>query len=352
MNEDAFSLLATGDIELINCAVHALRGFVALHSEVHPHKERKWDALVHLEIEGRRLKYDCKVKTKIDRHAVLRDMKARGDVTKASLLVTSTLSNELAATCRELGIQFIDTAGNAFINDGNGLYIFISGRRADDSSRFALEGSTITPAALRMMFAFLADPSMLNAAYRDISVAVRVSTGAIGKVFETLEARGFIAKAPNGKRIIAAPDLLLSEWATGYLGRLKPKLKTYRFRGPSPAEFSARWNPGYRESAWGWGGEAAAAIQTGHLKPETCTVYIDMDAPGALHAMVKDFKLKADPSGPIEIVHAFWNMDFFTESFPTVPLPLIYADLLGTNDSRNLAVAKLIAAEVLQNVRS
>jgi hypothetical protein len=279
---------------------------------------------------------------------MLRDLKARGLATTDRLLVSSPLSHELAATCRELGIQFIDAAGNAYINDGKGLYIYISGRRAHDESWNALEGSTVTPTALRMMFAFLADPSMLNAAYRDISVAARVATGAIGKVFDTLEARGFIAKAPNGKRIIAAPELLLSEWATGYLSRLKPKLKTYRFRGPSPHDFREKWNPGIRVAVWS--GETAAAIRTRHLTPETCTVYIDMEDPNAFRDMVKDYKLKVDPKGPIEVTQAFWNMDYFTDTFPTVPLHLIYADLLETNNSRNLSVAKQIASEVLDHV--
>jgi hypothetical protein len=350
MNDDHLFLADTAENELINRALHALGCAVDIHRQVLPHEEGQSDTVILLEIAGRKLKYDCEVKGKIDRHSMLRDLKARGMATTGSLLVSSPLSHELAASCRELGIQFVDTAGNAYIHDGNGLYIFISGRRGNDKSQNVLEGSTINTAALRIMFAFLADPSMLNAPYRDISAAVRVSTGAIGKVFETLEARGFIAKAPNGARVIAAPELLLSEWSTGYLSRLKPKLKTYRFRGVSANEFFRRWAPGFRVSAWG--GETAAALHTGHLKAETCTVYIDKDELNTLPDMVKDLRLKADPTGPIEVVQAFWNMDHFANTFPTVPLHLVYADLLETNDSRNLLVAKEIASDILHHVRN
>lgn len=335
--------------DLIDRALSELEQSIDARGKVLAPKNAPWDGCVLLEVGGQKLTYRCEVKGRIDRRSVLLDLKARGLAVPDGLLVTTLLSQELAATCRELGVQFIDAAGNAYLNNGAGLYVFVSGRRASEPSLNPVESATITPAALRVMFAFLADPSMLNAPYREIAPAVRVSTGAIGKVFDTLQARGFIATAPNGDRVIAAPDLLLGEWATGYLSRLKPKLKAYRFSGPSVQEFIERWVPEYRESAWG--GEQGAAIQTKHLKPGACTIHIQMDEPQALRDLVRDFRLKADPAGPIEVVEAFWNMDWFADRFPTVPLPLIYADLLGTHDSRNLTVAKHIASEVINHVR-
>jgi hypothetical protein len=208
---------------------------------------------------------------------------------------------------------------------------------------------TITPAAVRMMFAFLAIPSMLNAPYRDISVSVQVSTGAIGKIFEVLEARGFIGVAPDGRRIITSPELMLGEWATGYLSRLRPKLKKFRFTISNPNDFLG-WNPGLRVSAWG--GEVAAQMLTKHLNPATFTIYVDMEAEvRALPDLVQRHRLRADPHGPIEVVQPFWNMDYFADSFPTVPLHLVYADLLGTQDPRNLTVASQLSREVIQHVR-
>ncbi|WP_312547403.1 type IV toxin-antitoxin system AbiEi family antitoxin [Massilia sp.] len=336
------------EADLIGRAIAELEETLDLHGRILPKKAHQWDADVLLEVAGQQLRYVCEVKHKIDRRSALLDLKTRGLAKPEGLLVTSYLSHELASACRELGLQFLDTAGNAYLDNGAGLFVYISGRRPHDLSRNTLEQATITPAALRMMFAFLADPSMLNAPYREIAPAVMVSTGAISKVFDTLETRGFIATLPGGKRVIAAPELLLGEWATGYLSRLKPKLKSYRFSGASPAEFSRRWFPENGVSAWG--GEPAAAMHTGHLTPGSCTVYIDISEQRVLRELVSDFKLKADPAGPIEVIQAFWNMDRFATSTPTVPLPLIYADLLGTHDARNLTVAKQIAAEIMDDL--
>jgi hypothetical protein len=311
------------------------------------HAERDADAAVLLAINGRKLRYECAVKKKVDRYALPLDLLNRLGNAQHTLLVSSPLSQEMANRCRELGLQFIDTAGNAYINDGAGVYVYVTGRRGGDLHQ-APVNNTMTPALLRMMFAFLAEPAMLNAPYRDISIRAQVSTGAIGKALDTLESRGLVGTTAGGKRMIRTPELFLNEWASGYAGRLKPKLRKYRFATDDLDKFLNRWNPGLRLSAWG--GEPAAMILTRHLKPEEGTIYVDMDDPHALRDIVKEFRLRADPQGRIEIVEMFWNADDFTESFPTVPPHLVYADLMATHDSRNIAVARQIAPAIIQHV--
>jgi hypothetical protein len=253
----------------------------------------------------------------------------------------------MASRCRELGLQFIDTAGNAYINDGAGIYIYVTGRRSEDKLLGAAQ-STMTPALLRMMFAFLAEPALLNALYRDIASKAGVSMGAIGKAFETLETRNLIGTTASGKRMIRTPELFLNEWASGYTGRLKPKLRKYRFTTDSLDSFINNWNPGLWLSAWS--GEVAAMTLTRHLKPEECTLYVDMKNPNALRDIVQDFRLRADPQGGIEIVDMFWNPADFSDWFPTVPPHLVYADLMATHDPRNIAVARQIAADVIDHI--
>jgi hypothetical protein len=156
-----------------------------------------------------------------------------------------------------------------------------------------------------------------------------------------------IGSTASGKRMIRTPELFLNEWASGYAGRLKPKLRKYRFAIDNLDAF-LNWNPEFRLSAWG--GEPAAMILTHHLKPQECTVYVDMDDSHALKNIVKSFRLRADPQGCVEIVEMFWNPDHFTDSFPTVPHHLIYADLMATHDSRNIAVARQIMPGIIQHV--
>jgi len=335
-----------GKADLVVAALDALRGSTGIQGDILEDPDADAGATVLLTISGRKLRYDCEVKNKVDRYALPLDLLNRTDNAQHTLLVSPPVSPDMANRCRDIGLQFIDTAGNAYINDGAGIYVQVTGRRGNAGFQLPTN-NTMTPAVLRMMFAFLAEPALLNAPYRDISAKARVSTGAIGKAFETLESRGLIGTAAGDKRMIRTPELFLNEWASGYAGRLKPKLRKYRFAIDNLDRFLT-WNPGFRLSAWG--GEPAAMMLTGHLKPEECTIYVDMDDLNALKDIVKDFRLRADPHGRIDIVEMFWNPDHFNDSFPTVPPHLVYADLMATHDSRNIAVARQIAPGIIQHV--
>lgn len=330
----------------IASALEALHDSTRIQGEVLDMPNDDTVAAVLLTINGRKLRYDCKIKKKVDRYALPLNLLNRLGNAQRALLVSSPLSPDMATRCRDIGLQFIDTAGNAYINDGAGIYIYVTGRRGDAEIQFPAN-NTMTPGALRMMFAALAEPTLLNAPYRDISMHARIAIGAISKAFDTLESRELIGSTADGKRMIRTPELFLNEWASGYAGRLKPKLRKYRFAIDNLDEF-LNWSPGFRLSAWG--GEPAAMILTGHLKPQECTVYIDMDDPHALKDIVKSFRLRADPRGRIEIVEMFWNPDHFADSFPTVPLHLIYADLMASHDSRNIAVARQLVPGIIQHV--
>jgi len=350
MNKLHFLTHETG---LVAKALDELNNSAGIAGEILPavDSDSDTDASVLLRIGGQKLRYRCEVKNKVDRYSLLLDLIDRPGAMQNTLLVSHTLSQDMANRCRELGLQFMDMAGNAYINDGKGIYIYVSGRRGNEDARATANDATMTPATLKMMFAFLADPALLNAPYRDISIRALVSTGAIGKVFDTLEARRLIATTADGKRMIRSPQLFLNEWASGYASRLKPKLKKIRFAINDIEKFHY-WNPGFRLSAWGWSGEVGAMHLTKHLQPEECTVYMNMDNSHELKEMVKQFRLRADPEGRIEVVEMFWNSDYFTKWFPTVPPHLIYADLIATQDSRNIAVAQLISSEVIEHVHN
>jgi hypothetical protein len=340
----------TNETSLVAKALDELSSSAGIQGEILPALLVHADAAVLLHIGEKELRYSCEIKKKLDRYSLLLDLIDRSGALQNTLLVSPPLSQDMAKRCRELGLQFIDTAGNAYINDGKGIYVHVTGRRGNEDTWAMKNDATMTPATLRMMFAFLADPSLLNAPYRDISIRAMVSTGAIGKAFDTLEARHLIATTADGKRMIRSPQLFLNEWASGYASRLKPKLKKFRFAIDNLDNFRNRWNPGFRLSAWGWGGEVGATHLTKHLQPEECTVYIDMEDPHALRDMVQQFRLRADPAGRLEVIQMFWNSDYFTDWFPTVPPHLIYADLIATQESRNIAVAQQIASEVIKHV--
>lgn len=339
------SFVLNREAELVALALDALRDATGIQGDILDHPDAGADATVLLTVNGRKLRYDCEIKKTVDRYALPLGLLNKLGNAQHTLLISSLLSPDMADRCRDIGLQFIDTAGNAYINDGAGIYVHVTGRRGN-TVRQVRADNTMTPAALKMMFAALAEPALLNAPYRDISIRARISTGAITKAFDTLTARELIGTA-GGKRIIRTPELFLNEWASGYAGRIKPKLRKYRFTTDNVDRF-LNWVPELGMSAYG--GERAAMYLTGHLKPEAYTIYADMNDLTVLRDIVKHCRLRADPQGRIDVVEMFWNPEHFVEWFPTVPPHLVYADLMATHDSRNITVARQIAPAIIQHV--
>ena len=90
-------------------------------------------------------------------------------------------------------MPFLDTAGNAYLHEP-GLHVYITGEKpaAGETPIVGAQGGG-TATALRVVFALLCNPKLLNAPYREIVEAANVALGAIGWVFFDLEKRGYIA---------------------------------------------------------------------------------------------------------------------------------------------------------------
>jgi hypothetical protein len=304
------------------------------------------DALIEIRVDGKRLPLFAEVKA-VDRVVGLATVKNQlGKHAKRGVLITPYLTAELADHCRKnLDLQFIDTVGNAYLR-APGLYVFVRGERppAKEKAMGARGGGTVT--ALKVVFALLCKPELLNAPYRDIVEAAGVALGAVGWVFFDLHGRGYIAGGLRKRnRQLLEPDRLLDEWVTNFPLKLRPKLNPRRFQAPEP-----RW---WEKAQLGhgayWGGEVAAAKLTGHLRPATYTIYLHPDADQAtIPTLVKDHRLHADPQGNVEFLDAFWNFQTKADDPDIVPPVLVYADLMATVDARNLNVAKQIRDEYIK----
>src|SRR5712691_2038832 len=90
---------------------------------------KRADAMIEIHAKGKRFPFFAEVKA-VDRVVALAMVKDQlGKHAKRGVLVTPYLTAELADHCRkELDLQFIDTAGNAYLR-APGLYVFVHGGR-------------------------------------------------------------------------------------------------------------------------------------------------------------------------------------------------------------------------------
>lgn len=285
----------------------------------------------------------------VDRFAHLADLKNRfGEQVEERLVIVPRITDEMANKCKDLHLQFIDTAGNAYLKR-LGLYVFIKGLRHDKNLLVAKpEGKRAgTATNLRVVFVLLCKQELLNATYREIKDIAGVALGTIGWIFYDLDHRRYTLKDKDG-RVLQERKKLIQEWITNYPIKLRPKLNTRRFKAPDADWWKTVDITKYKAQ---WGAEVAATKLTGYLRPQTYTIYFQAkDKQKNITEMVIANKLRADPQGEIELLDAFWNFD--EETLPeNVPPILIYADLLTTLEPRNLDTAKLIYDKYIDDER-
>jgi len=328
------------DRPVLEAALAALNRTAGLTARVVGPRDRHpahADAVLEIRAEGRTFRFVAEVKA-VDRFETPAQVKRQfTGHAPAPLLVAPYITRGTAERCRDLRLAFIDTAGNAYL-DRPGLLVWVIGQeRPAELKRHRFRA--LHPAGLRITFALLCRPHLVQATYRAIAQAANVALGTVGPALKDLEARGFVRAGAAARRLLE-PRRLLEEWVTHYLTALRTKLNPRRFDGDLEALEKADLE-GYGAC---WGGEVAADRLTHMLQPATFTIY----AGEPIGALVAGQRLRARPAGRIEVLDIFWKFDPERDRLGLVPPPLIYADLLATQDGRNIEAAKLIYDQFIE----
>lgn len=304
------------------------------------------DASVDLVLDGQTYRYIAECKKNVDRKAQVDqiDLQLR-QIGSRLMLVTDYLSKELAEHCRTLGLQFIDTHGNAYLR-APGLFVFTAGEKDEHRRRSSKAPKGLTSqAALRVIFALLSKPELVGATFKDISVFSGVALGTAYNVLEDLERRGYLIAGSKQARTLLEPHRLVEEWVINFPTTLRTKLNSRRFSSPDPhwwqhvdiADFHAAW-----------GSEVAAVKMLKHLKPSTQTLYVDStEMSSVITRLAKQIRLRPDPDGPIEILEKFWSLAIESEPGIAPPL-LVYSDLLALLDPRAKETAAMIKEKFIE----
>jgi hypothetical protein len=162
--------------------------------------------------------------------------------------------------------------------------------------------------------------------------------GTVNWVIEALRKAGHLVDLEGAAHRLVKRDILLENWVAAYPQQLRPK----NLLGRHVAQNATWWLTADLKACNAlWGGETAAALETGYLEPETTTVYVDENP----NNLIIRYKLKRDPLGPIHVFKKFWH--FEDGERLAVPYILTYADLLATGDDRNAEAARIIYEQEL-----
>jgi len=324
--------------EILNAAKLAFEeatGFCITILEVEPAEKIRPDAVLQIDapdVEPK--KFHAEIKgfiTKATIGHVVRQIRRFG---KPGILVTRHVTPPMAEKLKELNIAFIDTAGNAYINELP-FFVYIIGQKKKEIPAAETIVRAFRPTGLKVVFALLCLPELVKAPYRDIAGAANVALGTVGWVMYDLRKLNFLVdRGKHGRKLINT-DKLLDTWIHAHARELRPKLYIGHY-GATSEEWWEKINLG--KNQFFLGGEPAAARLTDYLKPETITIY----GPEEINKFLIVNHLKKDPQGKIEIFQKFWNFDYPWNYKTLVPPLLIYADLIATADDRNIETARII----------
>lgn len=257
-----------------------------------------------------------------------------------TLLVADHVSPPLAERLRALGLQFVDAAGNAFLNHPP-LLVWVKGERPLEPLTAPAAGRAFQASGLRVLFALLAVSGLAREPYRVIAQRAGVAHGTVGCVMAELPQLGFLAEI-GGQRRLLQPERLLRQWVEAFARTLRPKLVLQTLRSPM-IDWWRELDP--REFGLVLGGEAAAARLTGMIEPEMLTLY---GAKADMKRFILRRPLRTDPRGNVEILQQFWHFD--PDPPELAPTLLIYADLLATGDARCLEAARALEGGILDRL--
>ncbi len=311
------------------------------------------DAVVELRDNGARLAVEIKKwAAQVNVGAIINQIRNLAEPGQG-LLVADYINPKLGERLKAADIQFLDTAGNAYINQ-QPVYIYIKGNKPQQA--FAQKdrvktGRAFQPTGMKVVFAFLRDEKLVNAPYREIADQAAVALGTVGRVIGDLIAHGFLLEGFNkNQRELADFDLLLDRWAEAYPVRLKRKNEIGTFTTDNPDW----WKTIYPEKFDAeWGGEIAVAKYTNYLNPQQGLIYIDQTnmADFLQAARLIKFESHNRQDMLIDLVEPFWKNaknEVKTKHVGLVHPIIAYADLIETGDIRNLDAANKLRESYLR----
>ena len=188
------------------------------------------DKILQMEVNNKTFQYCVEIKNNVTKANIGLMVQLKERLPNPLLLVTNHINEFIAEHLKENKIEFIDTAGNAFINQPP-FYVFVKGNRPNEKFRDIQQGQAFRPTGLKVVFVFLCCPDFINKTYRDIARAAGVALGNIGWVITDLKNNGFVLDIGKRGRKLVQKEQLLNRFVEEYPKRLRQQLLIGRYTG-------------------------------------------------------------------------------------------------------------------------
>ncbi|SHI54745.1 type IV toxin-antitoxin system AbiEi family antitoxin [Flavobacterium haoranii] len=253
---------------------------------------------------------------------------------KKILFVGEYIAKDVAETLMENNINYLDVAGNCYINTDT-IKIIIEGRK-QIKPKNVNQARAFQEAGLKLLLLLLSLEESSEYSYRVLADKSNIALGSVSQIMKELEENNFILKT-NDKRIIKNREELIERWVVAYNETLKPRLFRKSYKAINLEELRKTVNNSDDNLIF-FGGEPAAEKITNYLKPLEYIIYTNEE----LNQLGKQLKLIPDQEGNVKVYNTCWTENLFNKYSHVAPSLVVYADLIGSGNNRNIETAKMI----------
>ncbi len=266
------------------------------------------------------------------------------------VLISTFISPNQAKILKAHNKQFIDLAGNTFINTPQ-VYIDIQGKKKSTLNEYfelqILTGKAFQPKGMKLVLMLLLQPELINAPLRTIAKMSEISLGTAKQVVDDLIVQGFVVEklssAKKQHKELINIRSLLTKWLDAYPAKFAAKFSQEIYIA---RDVSLLQNLDLNPVEALWGGEYAAELWDNYLRAKEYLLYVHPDAKNDILKKARLQKLTPNVpnhAGHVRVIVAEPPLainKIKDLNRPTVHKYLIYANLLLSSDSRMIDAAR------------
>lgn len=283
--------------------------------------------------------YNVEIKGEL-RNQALPQIYQHNEEFKPFMLVASRISSAIKKQLQINNVAYLEANGNFYLKEGNKMFWIDAHEplKIENDNR----NRAFTKTGLKVLFAFLENPTLINQSYRQIAEQTGTSIGNITNIIQGLKQENFILSIDKNTLKLNNVKSLITKWVDGFMKNLKPTLRIGTFRFLKEDDLLAWKDLKLETTKTVWGGEPAGDLLTNYLHPAEFTIYTDESR----NELIKNYKLIPDEKGNVKVYQKFWKWDNSTQK--TAPPLVVYADLMAISDRRCTETAQKIYDEYLQ----
>jgi len=324
---------------IIHTAIENLKRTTGYKANWVENTKGNFDGVLTINFNGREIAFVVEVKQEFRLHHIEDILKRNRD--ENPLIIAMRLFPNIKKHLRENHIAYLEANGNTYIEQ-NEILIRIDGQKPIQPEK-TRTNHAFAGVGIKLLFLYLTNPKWINKPYREIAKKAKVALGTVTKVNNALKKLGYLVSIDDRTLMLVNNEEIIKRWATAYADELKPKIKLGIFQ--LDIKRLNNWkNIDFIDNNTVWGGEPAADILTNYLNPTQFTIYTKLNTT----TLIKNQYLLPVENGQVEVFEKFW--DFQGDNQKTAPPLIVYADLINTDDSRNIEVANNIYERYLKDI--